>query len=90
MANNRLYLVHRPTGISLCLGKAYGEGFFMPPEPATMLDYFQEVFKEGEYDEREDFVVMTENTPGWAYLGLHKGRFSVHKLEAKDKACDNT
>lgn len=40
MANNRLYLVHKPTGTSVKLGKRMGQGYYMAVEAEKLQEFF--------------------------------------------------
>ena len=66
MANNRIYLTHKPTGKQVCIGKRMGNGWYVPPcysEENTRLDesnlvsalnkFFEDV-------ELDDFMTMDE------------------------------
>jgi hypothetical protein len=70
MANNRMFLVHLPTGLSAPLGKRMGCGWYTSEETqAKMGDrvalLFEVLEKEHFYaDEQDDFAVAMEDISG--------------------------
>ena len=60
MANNRMFLVHRPTGRSVFLGKRMSYGWFDPPSADALQAFYQEC----EIDTplaQDDFVIAMED-----------------------------
>jgi len=41
MANNRMYLIHKPTGTAVMLGKRMGWGWYTPPTEDQMTRFFE-------------------------------------------------
>lgn len=76
MANNRLWLMHRPSGKAVCLGKRMGVGWYRPPDKATLEAFYQEiedlVFAEGQ----DDFILLQEDTSGAP--GAYNGEWRYH------------
>jgi hypothetical protein len=69
MANNRMFLTHRPTGLSVYLGKRMGKGWYdIPDDVKELIDLlFEEVYKREKY-EQDDFVIAMENRKGQPYV----------------------
>ena len=84
MANNRMYLVHKPSGLGVYLGKRMGYGWYDAPEDlgVKMNDLFEECIGEGNQD---DFAIVMENAKGLPHVtdkantGNHDR--SMHVLE---------
>jgi len=75
MANNRLYLVHRPTNASVYLGKRMAHGWYgaYPELGEKMAEFFEAA---GDYLDQDDFVLALEDASGapgatdrWKYVG---------------------
>lgn len=82
MANNRLYLVHRPTGKSICLGKRMAQGWYAKGETLSkdINQFFDEVGVE--YDGQDDFFLAMEDaanapscTDKWVFGPDYKPKF---------------
>ncbi|MGR9384930.1 hypothetical protein [Rhizobium leguminosarum] len=61
MANNRLILVHRPTGLRIHLGKRMAQGWYGAPEKAAFDAWFAKVEEAGDYEGQDDFVLFIED-----------------------------
>ena len=80
MANNRMFLVHRPSGLGVMLGKRMAYGWYQPPTQDRMLAFFEHLENENFYDGgQDDFVLCMEtavNAPGacveWQYTEIRK------------------
>ena len=81
MANNRLWLIHRPSGASVYLGKRMGLGWYQD-KPEQLAEKLEEFFKEAEGGSdghtQDDFILGLEDASGapsatdkWQYVG-HK------------------
>lgn len=77
MANNRLWLVHRPSGAAVMLGKRLADGWYNPPSVEAMNTFFEAAAMEGHQD---DFVLAIEDAAGaprcsedWAYVPDNEG-----------------
>lgn len=57
MANNRMFLVHRPTGIGIMLGKHMGRGWYSEP-------------KEGELRVFYEYLEHNHEQPNNLFLGM--------------------
>lgn len=71
MANNRMFLVHIPTGLAVGLGKRMGWGWYLTdtlavgPHIEKLYTILKDEFNyEGEQDA---FRLMMETDPGWCY-----------------------
>ena len=56
MANNRMYLIHRPTGTAIMLGKRMGWGWYQPPTGEQM----ERFFEASEEQRQDDFYIGME------------------------------
>lgn len=63
MANNRMYLLHRPTGKAVYLGKRMGYGWYGTPENvAERIEALFSIVEDGEYEgSQDDFCIALEN-----------------------------
>lgn len=62
MANNRMYLVHRPSGKALFLGKRLTDGWYGVPE--DLVERLKQLFadtEEYEFHRRDDFGLYMED-----------------------------
>lgn len=65
MASNRLFLVHRPTGKSIMLGKRLAYGWYNAPDVETLQAFFNAIPGNSGQD---DFCLTMEDvsgTSGW-------------------------
>ena len=74
MANNRMYLVHRPTGQSLMVGKRMLEQWYTTPSfhSNSLNDFFGSVYHENEGGMDDFFLTMETCTkqPGMLHEDL--------------------
>lgn len=63
MANNRMYLVHRPTRLGIYLGKRMAIGWYgVPPVLAARLQSLFDQVEQADYDgSQDDFAVVLED-----------------------------
>ena len=67
MANNRMYLVHIPTGLAVMIGKRLGWGWYMHPESQSDLGnrialLYEVLEKEYSYEgNQDDFTIALED-----------------------------
>ncbi len=62
MADNRLWLIHRPTGSAVMLGKRFGsEVYYKPPSAEEMHAFF---LAAAEQPNEDDFVLAIEDASG--------------------------
>lgn len=84
MANNRMFLVHLPTGLAALLGKRMGWGWYMSEETqAKMGDrvglLFEVLEHEHSYAEKQDdFAVALEDASG-ATLATGAWQYGTHR-----------
>lgn len=57
MANNRMYLIHRPTMIGIMLGKRMAFGWYRPPSEEDMSVFYDIVAERSEYKSQDDFFI---------------------------------
>ena len=61
MANNRMFLVHRPSGIAVPLGKRLGDGYYMTPDDlAYRIQSLHDLLERDHSATMEDLVVGLE------------------------------
>ena len=58
MANNRLWLVHRPTGRAVKLGKRMAWGWYDPPSQARLQAFFDAI----PYNQDDFFLAIEDNS----------------------------
>ena len=71
MANNRMFLVHRPSGLAVFLGKRMGHGWYTTDRCASVQILFDAVENE---DGRDDFALAIEDATG-ATLALGEWQY---------------
>ncbi len=67
MANNRMWLVHRPSQLGISLGKRMGWGWYGAPEK-ELLEKFYSYLSEN-YEGQDDFVLLMEDSDGSTLSG---------------------
>lgn len=62
MANNRMFLVHRPTGIAVIISKHMGWGWYNPTDEETMQAFYELTVEKSEnMAEMEDICLGMES-----------------------------
>jgi len=61
MANNRLWMLHRPSKTAVCLGKRMGSGWYRPPDP-KLLEAFYDFIEVEHFDMMDDFELLIEHS----------------------------
>lgn len=89
MANNRMYLVHVPSGLTVCIGKRMGGGWYMA---AATGDRIAKLFDaaEAEIDGLDNFAIAMEDDRdapfALGYTTLDDSKYEgVQKTELIDK-----
>lgn len=84
MANNRLWLVHRPTGEAVCLGKRMGVGWYTSDVGKSVADFFSRTEDAGDPADQDDFILAIEDGSGapcccadWTYDENHKPKLNL-------------
>lgn len=79
MANNRLYLAHRPSGLYVPLGKRLAFGWYIDPAP-DLEKFHESCAEESDTDSQDDFVLCIEDgegapecNTGWRMAETEKG-----------------
>lgn len=62
MANNRMFLIHRPTKLGIMLGKRMGWGWYKPPEAAELQRFYD---YHRRHSHQDDFVLAMEDSDDW-------------------------
>jgi hypothetical protein len=63
MANNRMWILHRPSGRRVQLGRRMGFGWYGPEDMPAMNEFFQACEKESDAENQDDFVLELEDPP---------------------------
>ena len=85
MANNRMFLIHKPSMLAIQLGKRMGEGWYDAPEKSELERFFDHV---GESSKgQDDFALAMEDCENsccfedWQYAGESVNGFIVFKYK---------
>lgn len=83
MANNRMFLIHRPSTLGVMLGKSMGADWYKAPDADELERFYSVVFNDSCCSPFDDFVLAME-VPGskmvfggWQYTGETKDGFKV-------------
>ena len=88
MANDRLFLRHKPSGISIMLGKHLNCGWYQGKEKGTIQNYFDYLFKN--YEFREDLskepyefelAYETDDSFIWDYTNTQDGWLLIKRKD---------
>lgn len=93
MANNRMWLAHRPTGEAVYLGKRMGYGWYDATADlgARVEAFYQRCGAAGAHDSQDDFILVMEDARGapactnnwvWESADPPKGRPKGDKASA--------
>ena len=75
MANNRMFLVHRPSGLAVFLGKRMGHGWYTTDRCIGVQELFDALENEHTYyNQQDDFAVALEDATG-ATLALGEWQY---------------
>ncbi len=89
MANNRMWLIHRPTKIGVMLGKRMGWGWYSPPSENQMTSFYETVMDQAstlDVFNQDDFILAMEDCDDsscfseWEYTVDKINEFRVFKL----------
>jgi len=61
MANNRLFLMHVPTGKALMLGKRMALGWYQQPTVEDFEKFYNETLDDGGVENQDNFKLMIED-----------------------------
>ena len=90
MANNRMFLIHKPSKLGIMLGKRMGYGWYNAPE-ADRLNDFYEYLAESVKGEQDNFVLAMESCEGgscftgWNYTGEYENGFRVFEFVGNEE-----
>ncbi len=85
MANNRMWLVHRPTGLAVLLGKRMLRGWYRPPSREHLSEFYE--FLDEYENAQDDFVIALEDPTESScagvecYFGVNSDGFQRLKLK---------
>jgi hypothetical protein len=80
MANNYLFLVYRPTGRAIQIGKRMGFGWYTHNDEDVNLKQFYSECEQAAIDldaDQDDFVLVKESDNGWHYGKDENGRLII-------------
>lgn len=82
MANNRMFLVHVPTGLGCSLAKRMGFGWYrgvgvLDDELTRYFNLLEEKYQYG--GDQDDFQLVLESSDDWAYSGETEDGFMSFK-----------
>lgn len=86
MANNRMFLVHKPSKIGIMLGKRMAYGWYKPPSQDEMQRFFEYIEHNPE-GSQDDFVLAMEDCTesscfkGWGYTAETIDGFKVFEIK---------
>ena len=86
MANNRMFLIHKPTKLGIMLGKRMAWGWYDAPSQDQMEKFFCYLSQNLE-DSQDDFILAMEDCENsscydkWSYTGENVEGFMKFKLD---------
>lgn len=92
MANNRLWLIHRPSQIGIGLGKRMGWGWYNAPKQKDFEKFFD--YLSSNYGEQDDFILAMEDcekstcASGWIYTNRKESGFMKFEIRPTPRAPD--
>ena len=91
MANNRMWLIHRPTKLGIMLGKRLGFGWYKPPETKELERFYEYLGKNIDSEQnQDDFVLAMEDCSNslcfdnWDYTNTFIDGFRLFKFKNQD------
>jgi len=91
MANNRMWLIHRPTKLGIMLGKRLGFGWYKPPETKELERFYEYLEKNMDSEQsQDDFVLAMEDCSNnscfdnWDYTNTFIDGFRLFKFKNQD------
>jgi len=60
MANNRMFLIHKPTRLGVMLGKRMAWGWYKAPEQSELMRFF-EYLENNPKESQDDFILAMED-----------------------------
>lgn len=61
MANNRMWLHHKPTGNAICLGKRMGDGWYHTGGNQTLNEFYESCHQDLDGIGTDDFILLMED-----------------------------
>lgn len=77
MANNRMFLLHRPTGLAISLGKHMGTGWYSPPTNEQLQDFYDEIETVCGGGPSEDFILGMESCDAGTPFVMEAGTYGA-------------
>ncbi len=83
MANNRMFLIHKPTGIGVMLGKRMGWGWYSAPDAERLNAFYTYLSNDLPEEKQDDFILAMEDCSDsgcfddWRYTDEKRGGVSV-------------
>ena len=83
MADNRMHLIHRPTGVGVMIGKRTGHGWSGGADQEEMARFYNYV-AESEEGGQDDFAMImedgSESVTNWEYAGRTREGFKLFRI----------
>ena len=61
MANNRMWLLHRPSELAVLLGKRMAVGWYSPPTEQRLTEFYEHLGKTYGAENQDDFLLAMED-----------------------------
>lgn len=81
MANNRMWLIHKPSKLGIMLGKRMAVGWYRPPSEEDLGRFYEHLENNYGYEGQDDFILVNEDDEGWNYTGEYVEGFMVMTLD---------
>ena len=85
MANNRMFLIHKPSKLGVMLGKNMGCSWYKAPEKDTLESFYEYIASKAEMNQ-DDFVLAMEDCENsscfndWIYTDKKEAGFRVFEI----------
>lgn len=96
MANNRMWLIHKPSNLGIKLGKRLAEGWYAPPETSELKRFYDYILHHYPIENQDDFMLVMEEeyierglngcSYNWWYTDKLIDNFRVFEFELKEKS----
>ena len=84
MANNRIFLLHIPTGYGIFVGKHLSNHWYFPESTnlSVNINYFYDLI---DCDEKDtELILITENNNEYEYVRCIAGKYKIHQFKLVD------
>ena len=89
MANNRMFLIHRPTGIGVLLGKRMSRGWYFAPDSNRLNEFYEHLSSDLVEEKQDDFILAMEDCSDsgcfndWRYTGEKSGGYFLFEITTR-------